>query len=299
MFKVLEFSKEGSFLSLQRGFLEVKAKDDQKHLVVLDDVGSIVFSGYGQTVTTTLLRELLERDVALTFCDEKFMPLGLLLPHFSSGQLNKRIHAQIGQTVPFKKSIWKEIVSKKIYFQGEILKYYIGDDEGLLALSKSVQSGDAGNLEAQAAKRYWAKLFRDFKRGDGDNVINALLNYGYIVLRSTVSRSIVAQGLHPSFGIFHNNKENNFCLADDFIEVFRPVIDFRVRKLYENEENIEELTPRIKKFLAESIYEDLMLEDGKISPLYQCVEKIVASYVNSIEEKRNLLIFPKSALPTK
>lgn len=299
MFKVLEFNKEGNFLSTNRGFIEIKTKDAQKHLIVLDDVGSILFSGYGQSLTTTLIRELLERDVSLTFCDDKFMPLGILLPHFSSGQLNKRIHFQIAQSLPFKKNLWKEIISKKIYFQGEILHHFSGDDEGLFSLSKNVQSGDSGNLEAQAAKRYWSKLFSDFKRSDDGNSINGFLNYGYIVLRSAVSRAIVAQGLHPSLGIFHDNKENNFCLADDFIEIFRPCIDYKIKNILLNEEDIPELSPSIKKMIVESLYEDLIMNDNKISPLYQCIEKVISSYVSSIENKKNVLVFPKSMLIEK
>ena len=44
---------------------------------------------------------------------------------------------------------------------------------------------------------------------------NAIFNFGYIVLRSIVSRAIVETGLLPVLGIFHKNKYNPFCLSDD------------------------------------------------------------------------------------
>ena len=283
MFKILEFTKEGLFLNLNRGFLEVKDNNIIKSISI-DDVKSIIFTGYGQTITTSLIRELLERKVAITFCDNKFMPSGLLLPQFGSGLLYKRIHLQTQMSEPFKKSIWKEIISRKIYFQAEVLKYFTNDDNGLMSFSKNIFSGDSDNKEAQAAKRYWSNLFSDFRRGDDCNFINIALNYGYIVLRSSISRSIVSQGLHPSFGVFHNNKENNFCLADDFMEIFRPLVDFKIKSIFD-EDKFEDMTP------------ELNLLSNEISPLFQCIERFVSSFCASLENKKCDLLFPYSIIP--
>ncbi|PJH64413.1 CRISPR-associated endonuclease Cas1, partial [Salmonella enterica] len=61
--------------------------------------------------------------------------------------------------------------------------------------------------------------------------INSGLNYGYIVLRSTIARSLVAHGLHPALGIGHYNEYNSFNLADDLIEAFRPIVDLWINIL--------------------------------------------------------------------
>ena len=94
-------------------------------------------------------------------------------------------------------------------------------------MAKRVRSGDSGNVEALAAQRYWPRLFGDpeFRRrreGDGPN---PLLNYGYAVLRAAVARAICASGLHPSLGLHHGNRYDAFCLADDLMEPFRPIVD--------------------------------------------------------------------------
>jgi CRISPR-associated protein Cas1 len=295
MYKILEFTKEGLFLNLNRGFIEVKENDIIKSISI-DDVKSIIISGYGLSITTSLIRELLDRKVAITFCDDKFMPSGILLPQFGSGALYKRIHLQVQMSEPFKKSIWKEIVSKKIYFQAEVLKYFTNDDAGLISFSKNILSGDSDNKEAQAAKRYWGKLFLDFKRGDDSNFINIALNYGYTVLRSSISRSIVSQGLHPSFGVFHDNKENNFCLADDLMEIFRPLVDFKIKSIFK-EDHFEEMTPELKRKIITFIYCDLRFIGNEKSPLFQCIEKLISSFCSSLENKKCDLLFPFSIIP--
>ena len=67
----------------------------------------------------------------------------------------------------------------------------------------------------------------DFTRS-ADNSINAGLNYGYSILLSAFNREIVANGYLTQLGIFHNNMFNQFNLASDLMEPFRPVIDYWV-----------------------------------------------------------------------
>ena len=55
--------------------------------------------------------------------------------------------------------------------------------------------------------------------------VNALLNYGYTVLRAATARALVSAGLTPSLGIFHHNRSNAFPLADDLMEPYRPFVD--------------------------------------------------------------------------
>lgn len=84
---------------------------------------------------------------------------------------------------------------------------------------------DKSNREGLAAKVYFHELFGlDFRRFD-DDIINAGLNYGYAILRSQISKTVIAKGLNPCLGIFHKGYDNPFNLSDDIIEVFRPLID--------------------------------------------------------------------------
>ena len=76
---------------------------------------------------------------------------------------------------------------------------------------------------------YGGDFLRD-RAGDG---LNALLNYGYTVLRAATARALVSAGLTPSLGIFHHNRSNAFPLADDLMEPYRPFFDEIVYHLCE------------------------------------------------------------------
>jgi CRISPR-associated protein Cas1 len=91
-----------------------------------------------------------------------------------------------------------------------------------------VGSGDPDNTEARAARTYWPRLFIEFIREDGTDKRNALLNYGYAIVRSAVARALVAAGLVPAFGLNHASITNAFNLADDMVEPFRPFVDQQV-----------------------------------------------------------------------
>jgi CRISPR-associated protein Cas1 len=98
----------------------------------------------------------------------------------------------------------------------------------LTQLVAKVSEGDPSNIEATAARIYWAALFgEDFRRHSADRRSTAL-EFGYAVLRGIVCRSIVAAGLHPDLGVCHRSDSNGFNLADDLIEPFRPAVDMAV-----------------------------------------------------------------------
>src|SRR5690606_2284854 len=78
---------------------------------------------------------------------------------------------------------------------------------------------------------------------------NNLLNYGYAILRAIAARALVSSGLLPSVGIFHRNKYNAFCLADDVMEPYRPYVDVIVYEIVKGGSATEELTQNIKSEL--------------------------------------------------
>lgn len=95
----------------------------------------------------------------------------------------------------------------------------------MLDMAKQVGSGDPENLEAVAAARYWKRLFGDGFIRHREDFRNFALNFGYAVIRSLTARCLCASGLHPSLGVHHKNQRNPFCLADDVMEPFRPIVD--------------------------------------------------------------------------
>ena len=45
------------------------------------------------------------------------------------------------------------------------------------------------------------------------------------MLRAATARAICGAGLHPALGVKHHNQYNPFCLADDLMEPYRPMVD--------------------------------------------------------------------------
>ena len=123
------------------------------------------------------------------------------------------------------------VVKAKILAQGRVLSEFEGNDHGLFGYARRVASGDTGNVEAHAARRYWPLLFPASKylRSNDEDARNHLLDYGYAVVRAAVARGLCVSGLHPSTGIHHRAPYNTFPLADDLMEPFRPAIDRVVR----------------------------------------------------------------------
>ena len=80
-----------------------------------------------------------------------------------------------------------------------------------------------------------------------DHIINSALNYGYAIIRGMIARSIICYGLEPSIGIFHHSELNNYNLADDMIEPFRPLVDLYVSSHFDISEIDSTLTPEMKR----------------------------------------------------
>jgi CRISPR-associated protein Cas1 len=181
-----------------------------------------------------VLSGLAVAGAAFIACDERHMPAAMLLPLVTHSLQTERFANQARTGLPVRKRLWQRIVHEKLLAQARFLTERTGSDGGLGVMAARVRSGDPDNLEAQAARIYWKVLFGDihFRRDpQSGESLNPCLNYGYAILRGIVARAACAAGLHPSLGIHHHNRYNAFCLADDLMEPFRPVVDRAVAKL--------------------------------------------------------------------
>lgn len=231
--RILDFSLGQAHLGVRHRQLIVRRDGHPDASVPLEEVAVAVLASRQLTCTLAALDGLVGAGAAVLVCDESMLPSGLLLPLAGHFQQTQRMLAQAAASAPVKKRLWQSIVQAKIRAQGSLLatmRPELGGDCGLYALAARVRSGDPDNLEATAAQRYWVRLFGDagFRRQRFAPDQNRLLNYGYAVLRAAVARAIVASGLHPSLGVHHHGRQNAFCLADDLMEPYRPVVDGEV-----------------------------------------------------------------------
>ena len=108
----------------------------------------------------------------------------------------------------------------------------------------------------------------DFKRERNGVYPNLFLNYGYIILRAAVARALSGSGLLNTLGIHHHNKYNAFCLADDIMEPYRPLIDAKVLEIIDKYDEHDLITP-IKLELLNVLTHTVYFEDKK-SPFNSC-----------------------------
>jgi len=233
----LEIAERGARLSLRRKQLLIDfSREEEPRSFACEDIGLLVLQHPAITISSAVLCALLEAGAAVLFCDNRHQPQGLLLPTQSRTELVPRLHAQISAAVPVKKRIWQNLIQAKLRAQSRLVQEPAR--QKLLKLSASVKSGDPDNREGVGARIYWSAAFPeiyamgDQRSPDGDSWFNRALNYGYAVIRAAMARNIVSAGLHPALGVHHHNRDNPFCLADDLMEPFRPLVDGTVRELF-------------------------------------------------------------------
>lgn len=230
--RTIELSTPGTRLSVANRQLVIERPEMPKATVPIEDLGVVIVDDARASYTQAVFLELLNAGATVMVTGRDHMPAGMMLPLDAHHIQTERHRAQISASEPTRKRIWQSLIHSKIAQQGAVLAHFTGEDAGLAPMAKRVRSGDPDNLEAQAAQRYWPLLFgKNFRRDRAASGTNALLNYGYAVMRAAIGRAIVASGLIPSLGVFHKNRSNPFCLADDLLEAYRPYVDWRVRLL--------------------------------------------------------------------
>lgn len=278
---------------------EAKLKLKNKQLIVfngeeisfpIEDIRSIVVDNPYTSLTSKLIAKLADEGICLIICDDKHIPSCELLPIGAYCRMNKRINLQFSQSKPKLKRIWQKIVQSKINNQAKCLEINkIDEAKTLYGISKNVVSGDSTNREGYAARLYFKMLFgNDFTR-DNENFVNAALNYGYAILRSFIAKTIVAYGLEPSLGIHHKNQLNQYNLADDIIESYRPIVDNFV---YQNHTQWDEKFSVSQKAQLQLLLNSATVIDANHHSVANAIELTIQSIILSFENEDVKLKLP-------
>lgn len=260
--------------------------------VPLAEVAALIVAHPQVRCSTPVLVDLMRAGGVMIVCDERSLPVGMMLPLSAHTLHAQRLATQASAPPPLRKRLWKQIVARKIVAQGELLRELRGGDHGLSELARSVRSGDPDNREAVAARRYWPALFDDpnfHRRFDAPDA-NRLLNYGYAVLRAVMGRAICGAGLHPALGLHHHHRENPFCLADDLIEPYRPLIDVAVVEHVARGCGTE-LDRVGKQALLEAILGRYQA-DGEARTLFDLCARTAVSLVKALDRQGDRLDYP-------
>ena len=264
---------------------------EEKWSMPIEDIASVVIENPQTLITMKTLELLSNCNVTLYICDNRHIPIGYLLPYYQHSRQLKVINQQLSQTEPFKKRLWQQIIKQKIKNQAYVLmcigKRDISDK--LERMSEKVDSGDTLNIEAEVAKIYFETIYeRNFNR-NYENIYNACLDYGYSILRGAIARNIAKYGYIPSLGIHHKSELNNYNLADDIIEPFRPIVDLWV---VENIKSDMEFTKEIRGGLVDLLNYDVIIENKR-----QCVSNAINIMISSYTTAIQMKDYSKISLP--
>lgn len=232
-------------LDYQLGFMVIRGEETVK--IHINEIEMLIVESTAVSFTAYLMNELTKNKVKVIFCDEKRNPSSELLPYYGAHDTSAKIRHQMEWTKENKAAVWTEIVTEKIRKQAEHLQDRFKTEAVLLyQYIEEMAFGDETNREGHAAKVYFNALFgKDFSRTE-ECPLNAALNYGYSIILSLFTREVVSNGYITQVGLFHDNMFNQFNLACDLMEPYRPIIDRFVVEMqpmqFEKEEKHQMIT---------------------------------------------------------
>ena len=287
-----------AFLSIKNSQLCVeKTGDEEIHTIPVEDIGMVIADHQQVTFTHSVVTTLQSNNAVIVWCDPNHMPASMSLPMVANDTFTEKVKYQVEASEPLKKQLWRQTVAAKIHNQAWVLRRMGIKTLQLDKMVTRVNSGDPENFEGQAAAIYWNHLLskHGVTRGRFEGGPNVLFNYGYAVLRAVIARSLVGSGCLPVLGIHHTNKYNPYCLADDIMEPFRPVVDFYILQYLDAlEKHDGTLTKEDKRHLLSIPVIDISIQ-GKTSPLMVGAQRTTASLVKCYQGTARKILYPDLA----
>ena len=254
-------------------------------LIHLSEVDILLLETTDIILSTMLIKRLVDENILVVFCDDKRLPTAYLMPYYGRHDSSLQLSRQITWSEEAKAQVWTTIIAQKILNQA----FYLGScgflekSQSVIDLYHGLDLFDPSNREGHAARIYFNTLFgNDFNR-EQNNDVNAALDYGYTLILSMFAREIVLSGCMTQFGLKHANQFNQFNLASDIMEPFRPIID---RIVYENRNSS---FVKIKRELF-TIFSDTFNYNGK--DMY--LSNIVSDYTKKVIQALN---HPEKGVP--
>ena len=232
-YHILHITTPNISLYCEKGFLFCRFDDDSENKIPVDDLRAIIIATHQVSFTNSCLARLLENDVVILHCNDKYKPTG-----WSVGLdrviRTKAFYNQIAQNESFERELWKKLLHQKISNQSANLDLMNCEHSLEKLINRPLVS------ESNIAKQYWQKYFESLgkpqsrEHRNAENFENICLNYGYAVFSTLIYRAVLTHGLLPNLGVHHKEKYDSTPLIYDLIEPFRAFVDFYLYKFKVN-----------------------------------------------------------------
>lgn len=215
-----------SKLSYKNNHLVFKTSEATE-LIHLSEIDVLLLETTDIIVTTMLLKRLIDAHILVIFCDDKRLPHASLYPYAARHDASKQLAQQIAWSKDAKEEIWTGIIRQKIANQHSYLiqTNFHDQADSVYDLLGQLEIFDPTNREGHAARTYFNALFGTSFSRDLETPINAGLDYGYSLIMSLFAREIASCGCMTQLGLKHSNQFNQWNLASDMMEPFRPLVD--------------------------------------------------------------------------
>ena len=276
--------EEAVKLSYSGGSIDITFSNGERRKDFLGHLSTIVVGSPRTYVSSYLVSECAKKNIPLIFCDDKYMPIGHAIPLFPVHNCARTVKKQTNWGTTIKKQLWRQIVVDKIMKQSEVADAlgYAETAQKLSSLAKEVKTADNSNREAVASRTYFKEIFEDDFARKRESEINDCLNFGYSIILSKIAREIVSHGYSTIFGIFHDSSANQWNLGCDFIEPFRPLIDYVILTTDKPQLNKEMKAKLIGMLEKPVLYKEA---ERKLSTV---IEMMIRDYLDVLERKKEL-----------
>lgn len=254
--RTLHVLTQGARVGRKGDRLEITARDEPSQLHPVHEVGQIVLHGFSQ-ITTQALRLCGEQEVGVHWVTTGGRYMGAWMAGL--GSVQRRIRQYRALTDPdlclrLARKLAEARARGQLSFllrasreagraAVEEITSAIGGIRKLLSpLSRADNLDSLRGYEGSIGARYFSALpylivpeAGEAMRPEGRNRrpprdrCNALLSFGYALLLKDVTNAILAVGLDPSLGFYHQPRSQAHPLALDLLELFRvPMVDLPV-----------------------------------------------------------------------
>lgn len=211
-------------------------------------------------------------------------------------------------------NIAKNLIINKIENQKQIIKKLRDKNsiEGIKLLDKTLEIlknndfsiSEIMGLEGTCAKVYFNRLFKEFNwKGRQPrlklNEINLLLDIGYTVLFNYLEAILNIYGFDIYKGNLHQEFYKRKSLVCDIIEPFRPIIDYKIRKLLKLGQ-LNQFEFKIENNQYQLNYQDsskfISLILSEIATYKKYIFRYIQQYYRWFMKNKNLINFPMAEL---
>lgn len=258
---------------------------DAMHLLAINDVKLIKVNYYGQVeyvLNSPTDSNIILRRKQYTLSEDKALEISKQL--IKSKILNQRYTLT---------TLNKKMKDPKITIIIEKLK------ENVKKVDSVTDKEQLMGIEGTSSNHYWEAIrlstpeelnFTKRTKHESHDLLNAMLNYGYAIIASEITKNIILTGLDPYCGILHADLKSRTSLTYDLIEQFRQqlvdkVILSMIHKKQVNNDDYDELENSLSLEKRKMIIKNIL---DKLNSRLEYNEK-ETTYKKIIEEQTRKL----------